>query len=385
MKHRPVLRCSVLMCSVLCLVLWCSVPGAGSQDRLSVWLRAVDQHQPAALDEHVRAIAIWTEADLNAVLALAHRAEVSSLETRLKRAAWLHADVALLHRTSAGYGVAATGAAATGVGDGQVTGAYRRTPHWAFARRLLQESHRLARAESRRLTGRDPLPDDDARLWHRATAAFLQSWAEYVELVPHLSNALAVFPDDPALLLIKGSMHEYFAESAIQVAVEQQRRLKQDVASVGSIRFEREDALRALDAAVRLDPTMSEARIRRANVLLRLGRYREAVDTVTPLLDSPPNDALGYWLHLTHGRALLALDQLTGARNAFEAAMAMYPDAQTPRLALAQVAMRLGDVADPETLTLRSGHAEDPWFQYHENHVPHADEWVARLRARWPR
>ena len=350
-----------------------------------MWLRAIDQHQPAAFDEHVRAIATWTEADLGAVLALAHRAEVSSLETRLKRAAWLHADVAILHRTSIDYGVASTGAVMTGVGDGQIAGALGRTPHWAFARRLLHESHRLAQANYRRLTGRDPPPDDDARLWYRATAAFLQSWNEYVELVPHLTSALGAFPDDPVLLLIKGSMHEYFAEPAIQVAIEQQRRLKQEVASVGPIHFERQDALRALDAAVRVDPGMLEARIRRANILLRLGRHREVIDEVLPLLNSTPQGTLGYWLHLIHGRTLLALDQPKSARTSFAAAVALYPDAQTPWLGLAQVAMRLGEVADPETLRLRANHTDDPWLVYHQNHVPHADELVERMRARWPR
>lgn len=356
-----------------------------SQDRLAVWLRAVDQHEAGALDEHVKALGPWTAAVLNAVLDQAIRGGSGSDPMRLKRAAWLHADVAILHRRATDYGVASTGAASTVVSDGQLAGALGRTPHWAFARRLLDESRRLAAAESRRVTGREPPPDEDARLWYRATAAFLQSWDEYVELVPHLTNALGAFPDDPVLLLIKGTMHEYFAEPPIQVAVEQQRRLKQDVASVGSIQVERHDALRAFDAALRKDPAMVEARIRRANVLQRLGRHREVIDELLPLLDAPPTGTLGYWLHLIHGRTLLALDQPKGARTAFAAAVALAPHAQTPWLGLAQVAMRLGEVVDPETLALRAGHTTDPWLTYHQNHVPHADELVARMRQRWPR
>lgn len=386
MTHPPVLGCWVLVCSVLCGVLVCPErTSARSQDKLSVWLRAVDQHQAGVFDEHVSVLGSWTAADMNAVLGQAIRGGVGADPIRLKRAAWLHADVAILHRTPTDYGAASTGAVSTGVGDGQVAGALGRTPHWAFARRLLQESHRRARVEFRRVTGRDLPPDEDVRTWHRATAALLQSWNEYVELLPHLSNALAAFPDDPVLLLIEGSMHEYFAEPAIQVAIEQQRRLKQETASVGPVHVERLDALRAFDATVRVDPTMVEARIRRANVLLRSGRHREVIAELLPLMDAPPPGVLGYWFHLIHGRTLLALNQTAGARTAFAAAVQLYPDAQTPWLGLAQVAMRRGEVVDLESLTLRPGHGDDPWLVYHQTHVPRAEDWLERMRARWPR
>jgi tetratricopeptide (TPR) repeat protein len=385
-KRRSVLGCSVLCSVLVCTVLLCSVPArALTQDKLGIWLRAVEQHQPATRDEHAKVLASWTSADLNTVLVGVTRADLGLLQARLKRAAWLHADIAFMHRTSTGYGTASTGAVTAVVGDGQLAGSLGRTPHWAFARRLLDEARRLDVMEARKIRAREPAPDEDVRHWYRATSAFLQSWNEYVELVPHLTAALAAFPDDPVLLLIKGSMHEYLAEPSIQVAVEQQRRLNQEPAGIGSPLLERQTALRTLDAAIREDSTMVEARVRRANVLLRLGRAREAVDAVTPLLQAPPSGTLGYWIHLTHGRALLALDQLNAARDTFAAAKTMYPDAQTPRLALAQVAMRLGDVVRLEELTLRPAHADDPWLQYYQNHVPHADELVTRLRARWPR
>lgn len=371
--------------AVACLVLASSTLAAGSQDRLGIWLRAIDQHQPGSRDEHVAVLAPWTSGSLNGVALAATRADVGSLQTRIKRAAWLHADIAVLSRTAAGYGAASTGAESAVVGDGQLAGALGRTPHWAFARFLLDQHRRLEVIEARRLTGRLPPPDEDVRLWYRATSAYLQSWNEYVELVPHLAAALDAFPEDPVLLLIKGTMHEYLAEPPIQIAVEQQRRLQVEAANVGTPVLERQWALRALEAASRADHTLVEARIRRANLLLRLGRPREAIDDLLPLLSSPPSGVLGYWLHLVHGRTLLALNQPKGARAAFAAAVALFPDAQTPWLGLAQVALRLGEPADLDTLTLRPQHADDPWLLYHQNHVPHADELVERMRQRWPR
>ena len=105
----------------------------------------------------------------------------------MKRAAVLHADVAILHRTVDGYDLPRTPRRAILVGDGSEIGEMGGTIHWEFARRIL-----------------DALPpgaadDGDVRQWYRTTAAWLQECNEYAEFQPHLARARLLFPADPVL------------------------------------------------------------------------------------------------------------------------------------------------------------------------------------------
>ena len=130
-------------------------------------------------------------------------------------------------------------------------------------------------------------PDDDVRLWYRATAAFLQSWKEFSELEPHLEQARKRFPDDAVLLLYDGTLHEAYAEPRVQ-----------NLFKGGRIRRPMDDAKGEwrkaavrFGEALRIDPGLTEARVRLSHVLGRQGRHAEAEtvarrfrDTVRELL-----------------------------------------------------------------------------------------------------
>ena len=90
-------------------------------------------------------------------------------------------------------------------------------------------------------------------------------------------------------------------------------------------------------------PEHLEARVRHGRVLDHLGRHEEASANCAGPLPDGASDQLLYLAQLFLGRAEEALEHGEAARAAFERASALYPNAQSPRLALSQIARRAGN------------------------------------------
>jgi tetratricopeptide (TPR) repeat protein len=97
---------------------------------------------------------------------------------------------------------------------------------------------------------------------------------------------------------------------------------------------------------------------------------------------------LQYYANLYLGREEQALGRRDAARAAFERAASLYPRAQSPYLALSQLARRYGDrpgawVALQPLLGLpaRAPDREDPWWDYYGSAGRHADALLAELRT----
>jgi hypothetical protein len=385
-----------------------SLPAAFAQDiperDLAVaWREAIDGHVAGASDAWIRQIAPLRLAALNSALALTlKQAQVVANEAgpvlngRLGRAAMLHADVAMMHREARGYGIAGTGASSNVSIDGEVIGGSTRSAHWTFARRVLQERRRL-------------FPSDQERayslLWYQTTAAFLQDWDDYTELVPHLEEALRLHPRDPFLKVIQGSMYEYFAEPAMQRAVREAHKAAVDAArtqpgsntgliagivenpqsspgtpGVRPITLERQAALAAFDDALKASPQFTEAAVRRANILCRQGRAAEAVRDLPRALEGKTSVLLKYFGQLILGRCFLQLEQPLEASRAFAAAEAAFPAGQAPRLGRALSSLMLGAPSEDMSWMQRPA-ADDPWLAYHRTHMPDVALLVQQLRA----
>ena len=360
--------------------------------KMDAWTAAVTAHVPGKDDAPIAAIAPWTRGDLWAMFGELRRQGRDDNDL-LKRGALLHADIAITRRTEVGYDLPLDPASGYLVGDGEYRGSMGRTVHWVFGRHLLDAVR--------------PSPRDDAdvRLWYYATSAFLQAWQDYVEFQPHLARARTIFPTDAVFALYEGSMHESFAEPRYQSAVVEPE-VKQEinyrgalatqgttppVKLVRSVNEERGMAADLLRDALRLDGTLHEARIRLARLAGLRNAHREAVDELRKTLASPLPAPLEYWAQLFLGQSEHGLGRRDAARAAYERAAALYPGAQSPRLALSQLAMETGDRASAgaslDVLLLPGGtmRRHDPWAHYNGAHSPNADELVARLHKRWTR
>jgi tetratricopeptide (TPR) repeat protein len=404
-------------------------------DRLEEWVEAIAAHTAGEGDAHAAIVGAWPHAEfarlfpyLEALLELIERplkAEIRAsvspslarrpgsdslprvstddverlrlLATRrliqrdrsrfLQRAAILHTDVALrafgapvatsssVGRTSVSHlGASATERVLARLPDGDYRGTVYGSLHWDLAR-LLVETAVV-----------DDASRDFARRWYRATAATLSGDGAFGEGKPHFARALRLFPHDAALLFSHGCMQEAMASRGVQEfagATVLPRGMYLDIASTRTHLRRAENLFREALAA---DPALVEARVRLARVAFNLGRAREAAERLEVALPEAADRVVAYYAHLFLGDAAAALGQADRARQAFEVAAILFPDAQTPRLAVSRVLRAAGDpsaaiaaLAPVWALPADAGSRYDPWWDYHRGAGRHVDSLFAEL------
>lgn len=390
--------------------------------RLEAWRAAVEQHRPGRIDPPLVEISTWRDEDLATVvsdlgllsrfLARAHlqlrqsgristlsieRRSLSMLEaqqllglgddeapvgdvSRLAlRGVLLHTDIAtLVDDRRDGMTPAASASssrrAAVLVLDGQEHGEMHRGPHWELAQDLL-----------------DLLPDDAAaiemaRRWYIAAAAYMQSRLLLSEMYPHVGRALTRFPEDAALRFYAGSMHETSASPGIQAAIPDVHVPPRAKLTVGSAQVHLRQALQFFEGAVEADAQLPEARVRLGRALLLAGRHAEAAEQLTLVLDAPPDDDGEYFAALFLGEVEALRGREEHARRAFERAAALFPGAQSPRLALSSLSRERGGEDDAVTALFdalarseRDPARFDPWWAYFSG----SEETANRLLNEW--
>ena len=301
--------------------------------------------------------------------------------TRLmKQAAMLHADIALLGAASGGPVPDLPPVPSTPIVvrlvDGDLVSRKYLTVHWAIGRAALD--------------GVAPVPSADAmvQLWYRATAAFQEYERSYSDAAPHLEHARLVLPDDPLIFLYSGMVNENLAAPTVQVAVDAFASPERARFSVKSVGEELQRAEGFLRRAVELSPDLAVAHVRLGRVLGRLGRHEEAASRFKNALVLGPDSVLEYYAQLFLGGEERQLGHLAEARTAFERAIALFPLAQSPLLALGQLAWqaddRSGALGAMNALARLSGgefDRPDPWWVYDVFPVDDAPSLIAKLRA----
>jgi hypothetical protein len=130
--------------------------------------------------------------------------------------------------------------------------------------------------------------------------------------------------------------------------------------------------------------TRREALVRRAFVLHRLGRFKDALASLDRLPPDPDDRVLDFWARMIRGKVLDALGQSDAAMAAFQSANAQYPRAQTPMIAMSSLLLRLGRPVDAQTwaATARRQLIDgiDPWWEYWNGDVRFLDAWLEQLR-----
>ena len=284
----------------------------------------------------------------------------------LRRGALLHMDVIVL-----GSGVDAAGSSRNRTSfllfqfsDGQQVATVDAAGHWDVGQFLLDQVWPDKVRDIR------PTPARDAwvRRWYRTAALFMLG-----EMQLHLgvvARAVELFPADPELLLLAGGFHETLASPAVQEPLRVADLPRDVTLAVGTARGELGQAEDLLRRAVKARSDFDEAHLRLGNVLARLGRHKEALAALRQVTDwkSP---LLEYYARLFIGRSAAALGDDASARAAFDAAARLSPAAQSPLLALSQLAHARGDLdgavsALARVFALRDGDVagSDPWWTY---------------------
>ena len=336
-----------------------------------------------------RRLAVDTAPFLDRIRNLAIGARQGSADNFMaRRGALVHSDIVMLGLATASEPLDVRPGESQSfrvtISDGRNTDLATGGAHWQLARMLLDEV--TPPASSRPA----PAKDEMVRLWYQATAAWMQR-EEYHD-TKHLDRARQLFPDDAELLFLSGSLHETYGAPPYQTAARSAVLPTGIRIDIGSERSELREAERFFRRCIDVDPGHVEAHLRLGRVMVLTDRFADAADHLRMALSLASSTANGdsfleYWGSLFLGEAEQALKHDDAARESFERAAALYPDAQSPRLALSALARRWGrrDAALVAIdrmfgLTKTRGIDSDPWWTYFAAQGRHAASLLDRLR-----
>ena len=302
-----------------------------------------------------------------------------------RRGALLHTDlfmVAPLATTAPISPASSTGPRSVRmeISDGREVGLQESAVHWQIARLLLDS------VTPRGATRADPGHDEMVRQWYHATSAWMQLREDHDRL--HLDRARALFPADPDILFLSGCQRETYAGSPIQNAVRSAVLPSGVTMDVGSERSELREAELLFRRTLEVKADYAEARLRHGRVLGLLGRHADAAVDLRRAMEELTDAPLPYYAALFLGAEEEALGNRDAARAAYERAAALAPLAQSPLLALSQLARRDGDrpaalraiermFALPER---DPGEQGDPWWSYSIVQARDAEALLTTLR-----
>jgi tetratricopeptide (TPR) repeat protein len=266
------------------------------------------------------------------------------------------------------------------ISDGRQINLGQSSLHWEIARMLLDfvKPHGSDRAAPER--------DDMVRQWYRATAAWMQLREDHDKL--HLDRARELFPGDADILFLSGCQRETFAGSPIQAAVRSAVLPTGVTLDVGSDRGELREAEALFRRALEVRPDHAEGRMRHGRVLALLGRHADAALELRRAAGELEDPQLLYYAELFLGTEEEMLGNRDAAHAAYERAAELSPKAQSPLLALSELARRYGD--RPAALGAMErlfafpdddrSDRDDPWWSYYVAQARDAEDLLNAMR-----
>ncbi len=232
-------------------------------------------------------------------------------------------------------------------------------------------------AEEGRLL-RPPLgPDAFEHDWLAAELALLEAIGNPASVQPFVASALQRFPDDPEFLLagaIVADQRWPLGNENVMTAAEAARQVANVTASYDAVIAHPE----APDA-------VAEARVRQAYLLHRLNRDAQALSQLDAVRDADADPAVRFLRDLFRGHVLIALGRTAEALDAYRAAVAILPGAQSARVALMNALVASGDrpgaLALSESIQATPASDADPWHLYWPGDYRRFPQELGRLRA----
>ncbi len=350
-------------------------------ERLKALGRAVASHTAGATDRYVVELAAWDAADVTETVRDFLKSRRKQPNDVLRRAAMLHADVALLATEDRSRETGARQSLL--VLDGVVVRRLGQSAHWVVGRQLLDAIK--------------PSPETDAFVlrWYEATATAMLEEGNLGAAQLHLQRAIDVLPREASIQFLAGFYHQASVGPTVlpvlrmrlRAANGQPRVWTWGSAATESADWHRKRAERHLREAVRLDPGHVEARMRLGLALLETSDEAEAARHLRVASDAAPEGELAYFIQLLLGQAEERLGRAREAAACYDRAAILQPRAVSPRLARAALA-RLGGDRDAALEDVRSLAAPpvlpqmdaDPWWVFYRWQSRPAATLLAELR-----
>lgn len=223
-------------------------------------------------------------------------------------------------------------------------------------------------------------PDEFECAWHGAASAVLVNLFQPAFARPFVERALTRCSESSRLRL------------ALAVVTDQQM----PFGSVESaqwqshgfavLRAHRENVRRLYEEAARYPDAASEARIRGAWFLLRVGEADDALAWLDMTRVAMGDRYLGYLETLIRGHVYGALNRDDEAAEMFRRALAIWPRAQSARVALMTLLVQSGQITEAGDLAAQIQTAPedvwDPWWQYWQGDYRVYPAILANLRER---
>jgi len=353
--------------------------------KLKEWREAAVNHDPGKADPAATAIGGWRQEDLEIVIdfitklasqskgSLKRTIEKTPVRSRLgltgqevqkgdlnrilKQGALLHTDIALLKLETGNFNNLSELLGA--FIDGHLILQPKRV-HWEFARRLINS------------IAPSPSKDPEAKQWYIATTAYMQSLRHLSYARENIEAALEIFPSDERILLYAGALHETWASPAnqnIQLPPNSQ-------VIYESKKKELEQAQKLYRKAIAVNPDLAEAHLRLGRVQGLLGIHPQAIVALHRAVALSRDPQLSYYASLYLGYAFEMISRPDDARDQYERAAMLYPFAQSPLLALSQLARSQDDTEDALrilqrvfSLPIEDPGVKDPLWIYDLSHV----------------
>jgi tetratricopeptide (TPR) repeat protein len=412
------------------MMLWASLTAGGQDrtpdrvDRLRQWLEAVEQHELGEIDEPLLRVASWDRntlwlvwMDVGSVVSLVREPNIHVFSTPresepfsgifrvlqpsrmpmrvipygredvrrlqaiakdvkdrggedrvLKRGAVLHADIAMVGAQQSDPDPTRRPYSSTIMlllADGQQAGLDDAGVQWEMGRRLLDK----VRPKRTRKLGPDPGADETVRRWYLAVNGYMQATEQMDPW--HVERSVQLFPRDPEVLFFAACGREWFSGPQVQNTLQSTTLARDLFTMIGSEEDELRKAERLFRESLEHDPSMTEARIRLARVLSRRARHQEAIAELRRATTETRNRLLLYYGNMFLGADAVALGLVDEARQAYARAADLYPLAQSPPLAIGNLAAGLGNRAEalsaiqPVLDRDEPQLADDPWWSYY--------------------
>jgi tetratricopeptide (TPR) repeat protein len=195
-----------------------------------------------------------------------------------------------------------------------------------------------------------------ALVWRAEGALVLDVAAEELEQLRRR------WPADAEYFLSDGSLHETSASPRFADSL---RLPRAKMPNRSTLRTHLRHAESSYRAALRLDPSLDEARLRLGRVLFTLQRDVEAREVLRPLFEGAVRSN-AYLARLFAGACEERSGKLQAAVEDYRAAQLFAPLAPTPYIALSRALRRAGD--RPQALEMAAGvqgaTGDDPWWDY---------------------